>query len=167
MKKIKPITLFASICLSMLLSLSICTTSHSDQELLQPKIAVKFEAEPFKIYGSKDKDEIENTLTDTFCIGDTMVFSARSGKLKGEGPELGTNEMQIVIYKMPDEKVISILERHVAPDWHGTYHEIIQGCDCEVLEPGEYKIRFIKVQTRELYAKGSFRIISCEKPQSI
>ena len=96
-----------------------------------------------------------------------MVFSARSGKRKGEGPALGTNAMQIVIYKMPDERVIKILERHVAPDWHGTYHEIIQGCDCDILEPGEYKIRFIKVETRELYASGSFRIISCKKPYSI
>jgi hypothetical protein len=123
--------------------------------------------EPFRIYGSRNKDDIENTLTETFCVGETMVFSARSGKRKGEGPALGTNAIQIVIYRMPDERVINILERHVAPDWHGTYHEIIQGYDCDILEPGEYKIRFIKVETRELYASGSFRIISCEKPYSI
>jgi hypothetical protein len=168
MGKNKKIALLVIICIMLLLSISACTTVGSKEQLsLSQHIAESFEAEPFRIYASRDKDNIEHTLTETFCVGDTMVFSARSGKRKGEGPSLGTNAMQVVIYKLPDERVITVLERHVAPDWHGTFHEIIPGMDCDILEPGEYKIRFIKVETRELYATGSFRIITCDERLTI
>jgi hypothetical protein len=164
MRKLNKIVLLGINCIILLLSIPTCTAIDRKEQLsLSQHLSASFEAEPFRIYASRDKDNIEHTLTETFCVGDTMVFSARSGKRKGEGPSLGTNAMQIVIYKLPDERVITVLERHVAPDWHGTYQEIIPGGDCDFLEPGEYKIRFIKVETRELYASGSFRIIACDK----
>jgi hypothetical protein len=162
---IKKISFLGIILIMIFLSVNACTKMVSKGQLSSnQKITESFVAEPFRIYASRNKDNIENTLTMNFCVGETMVFSARSGELRGEGPQLGTNAMQIVIYKLPDERVVTVLERHVAPDWHGTYHEIIPGIDCDILEPGEYKIRFIKVVTRELYAKGSFRVITCDEP---
>lgn len=109
------------------------------------------------VYTARTFEHFDSTMTDTFNVGEKIFFGARSSTESGKGEKFECSKIIIGVYQLPNEKIITMTEVDVAPDWTGTRQDVSD--ELPDLEPGEYIVRFIKSPSNEVFAKGTFVVI--------